>query len=198
MKFTIPTPLLISFFFCYFFQCVKRSLILCFNIWIYIVWLAQQKEKQLDKRKDNGLNLPLFNFCSTVIFKITFAVLLDSAPNLRILRDRGSDTEHVEMKRNRGKWLSAVCELVSSGWRRRRLVGRSLQSSHSTSWKFSWKSQITLLQEANQPAPLALLKTDRQWSTRVFSDRHHLCCCLIFFLCYIFPNGFFSPLFLCR
>lgn len=99
MKFTNLTLLpLFSF------KCVERSLILRFNIWIYIVWLAQQKEKQLnDERKENGLNLPHSTFVVLLFLRSFFATLLDSTPNLQTGRHGGSDTEDVELKRNRGK-----------------------------------------------------------------------------------------------
>lgn len=117
-------------------------------------WSQQKKEeKKLEERKEYGSNLPHSSFV-VLLFLRSLLQLCWTAHRITDSKGRGSDTDGVEMKRNRGEGLSAVCELVSSGWRRPRLVGHSLQSSHSSSWKYSWRSQITLLQEANQLAPI--------------------------------------------
>lgn len=74
MKFTNPNPspyLSLALFFKK--KCVERSLILRFNIWIYIVWLAQQKEKQPNnERKENGSNFPHSAFVVPLFLRSLF------------------------------------------------------------------------------------------------------------------------------
>lgn len=147
MKFTNPTPIPFLFFFNM--SSVSDTPLQHLNLHCLA---GPAREKRLDgERKENGLNLPH----ATFVVLLFLGSLLQCWTAHPIYRLKGM----WEVILRTWKWnvteandLSAVCELVSIGWRPCRLVGRSLQSSHSSSWKFFWRSQITLLQEANQPA----------------------------------------------
>lgn len=115
-----PLPPLQFFFL---FKCVKRSLILCFNIWINIVWLVPAKKRKTTwRKKREWFKSSSFKFCSTVIFKITFATLLDSTQNYRLKGTgkwywrRGNETQ----PRRRtvcSMWVSVKrLEATQTGW----------------------------------------------------------------------------------